>query len=216
MKPTNDRRRFLQQMLALAATGVAASACGQGKAPPAAPSPTRPSPTQAPPTATAGPQATQAAQPSPSPTLTAAAAPAGATGPTAAATAAVPATATRAPDADLTVARGAGADPAELTRRAIAALGGIERFVKPGANVVIKPNICVAYHGPEYAATTNPDVVAAIVSLCLGAGAARVRVMDAPFGGTAQNAYDRSGIAASGGRGGRADGGDEPDEISLA
>ena len=97
--------------------------------------------------------------------------------------------------AGLAVARGTGADPAELARRAIAALGGIERFVKPGANVVIKPNICVAYHGPEYAATTNPDVVAAIVGLCRGAGAARVRVMDAPFGGTAQNAYDRSGIA---------------------
>ena len=39
MKPTNDRRRFLQQMLALAATGVAASACGQAKAPAAAPPP---------------------------------------------------------------------------------------------------------------------------------------------------------------------------------
>ncbi len=90
-----------------------------------------------------------------------------------------------APAAGLVVARGAGADPAELTKRAIAALGGIERFVKPGADVVVKPNICVAYHGPEYAATTNPDVVAAVVSLCLAAGASRVRVMDAPFGGTA-------------------------------
>ncbi|MGE5602472.1 MAG: DUF362 domain-containing protein, partial [Nitrososphaerales archaeon] len=76
-----------------------------------------------------------------------------------------------------------------------AALGGIERFVKKGADVVIKPNICVAYHGPEYAATTNPQVVAAVVALCLGASARRVRVMDAPFGGTAKNAYDRSGIA---------------------
>ena len=39
--------------------------------------------------------------------------------------------------------------------RAIAAIGGIERFVKPGYNVVIKPNICSANYGPEYAATTN-------------------------------------------------------------
>jgi uncharacterized protein (DUF362 family) len=95
----------------------------------------------------------------------------------------------------LAAARGAGADPAELARRAIAAVGGIERFVKPGADVIVKPNICTAYHGPEYAATTNPQVVAAIVSLCLGAGARRVRVMDYPFGGSAQSAYAVSGIA---------------------
>ncbi len=94
----------------------------------------------------------------------------------------------------LAVARGTDADPAELTRRAIAALGGIERFVQKGDDVIVKPNICNAYHGPEYASTTNPQVVAAIVALCLGAGAKRVRVMDFPFGGTPQAAYERSGI----------------------
>jgi uncharacterized protein (DUF362 family) len=87
-----------------------------------------------------------------------------------------------------------GADPAAITRRAIAALGGIERFVRPGDDVIVKPNICVAYHGPEYAATTNPQVVAALVSLCLEAGARRVRVMDSPFGGTPEQAYKISGI----------------------
>jgi len=76
-------------------------------------------------------------------------------------------------------------------------VGGIERYVKQGADVIIKPNICNAYHGPEYASTTNPEVVAAIVALCLGAGAKRVRVMDFPFGGTAQNAYSTSGVAAA-------------------
>ena len=90
-----------------------------------------------------------------------------------------------------------GADPAAITQRAITALGGIERFVRPGDDVIIKPNICVAYHPPEYAATTNPQVVAALVSLCLGAGAKRVRVMDSPFGGTAEQAYSISGIEAA-------------------
>ncbi len=99
------------------------------------------------------------------------------------------------PPAQLAVAR--GPDPAEITRRAIAALGGIEQFVKPGDEVIVKPNICNAYHGPEYASTTHPDVVAAIVALCLGAGARRVRVMDYPFGGTAQAAYAKSGIEAA-------------------
>jgi uncharacterized protein (DUF362 family) len=92
----------------------------------------------------------------------------------------------------LAVAR--GGSPAEITQRAIAALGGIERFVGSGDDVIIKPNICVAYHTYEYAATTNPEVVATLVSLCLEAGAKRVRVMDYPFGGSAKDAYARSGI----------------------
>lgn len=92
----------------------------------------------------------------------------------------------------LAVAR--GGDPAAITQAAIAALGGMERFVRSGDDVVIKPNICVDYHPPEYAATTNPTVVATLVSLCRGAGARRVRVMDTPFGGTPQSAYAVSGI----------------------
>ena len=92
----------------------------------------------------------------------------------------------------LSVAR--GSDPAEITKASIAALGGIERFVRSGQDVIIKPNICTNYHTAEYAATTNPTVVATLVSLCLGAGAKRVRVMDNPFGGTAKDAYAKSGI----------------------
>jgi uncharacterized protein (DUF362 family) len=73
----------------------------------------------------------------------------------------------------------------------------MERFVKGGDDVIIKPNICVDYRTYEYAATTNPDVVAALVELCLGAGAKRVRVMDSPFGGGPESAYAKSGIAAA-------------------
>ena len=80
-------------------------------------------------------------------------------------------------------------------RRAIAALGGMERFVPRDANVIVKPNICVAYHTYEYAATTNPWVVGAVVKLCLEAGARSVRVLDYPFGGSAEEAYEISGIA---------------------
>jgi uncharacterized protein (DUF362 family) len=92
----------------------------------------------------------------------------------------------------LAVAR--GGDPAAITKAAMAALGGIERFVRSGDEVIIKPNICVDYHPPEYAATTNPTVVATLVTLCLGAGARRVRVMDTPFGGTPESAYVVTGI----------------------
>lgn len=102
------------------------------------------------------------------------------------------AAATSTPLPDLAVAR--GGEPENLVRRALAAFGGMEKFVPKGANVVIKPNICVAYHSYEYAATTNPWVVGALVKLCLEAGAASVKVMDFPFGGTAQQAYQISGI----------------------
>jgi uncharacterized protein (DUF362 family) len=97
-----------------------------------------------------------------------------------------------------------GADPETVVRRAIAALGGMERFVPAGASVVVKPNVCVAYRSYEYAATTNPWVVGTLVRMALEAGAADVSVFDYPYGGSAAQAYQRSGIAehvdAAGGR----------------
>jgi uncharacterized protein (DUF362 family) len=87
-----------------------------------------------------------------------------------------------------------GPDPAAITRAAIEALGGMAAFVSAGYDVIIKPNICTDYHTPEYATTTNPSVVATLVTMCLEAGAKRVRVMDYPFGGTATSAYATSGI----------------------
>ena len=95
---------------------------------------------------------------------------------------------------DLAVAR--NGDPEELVRKAVSALGKKEKFVSEGDLVVIKPNICVAYHTYEYAATTNPFVVGALVKMALESGARRVKVMDFPFGGTAEQAYQVSGIAA--------------------
>jgi uncharacterized protein (DUF362 family) len=88
-----------------------------------------------------------------------------------------------------------GSDPRAITLAALAAIGGIGRFVKAGDDVIVKPNICHDYHSYEYATTTNPEVVSALVELCRGAGARRVRVMDSPFGGGPQSAYAKSGIA---------------------
>jgi uncharacterized protein (DUF362 family) len=85
-------------------------------------------------------------------------------------------------------------EPADLTRRAVNAIGGMTRFVTNGANVVIKPNICVAYRTYEYAATTNPWVVGELVKMAFEAGAASVKVMDYPFDGNASTAYRESGI----------------------
>ncbi len=80
-----------------------------------------------------------------------------------------------------------------LTETSIASLGGMERFVKKDDVVWIKPNIGWNRR-PELAANTNPDVVAALVRMCLAAGAKKVKVGDFPCH-PARQAYRNSGIA---------------------
>lgn len=70
-----------------------------------------------------------------------------------------------------------GGTPESMWQRGIKEIGGIERFVKKGAKVVIKPNIAWT-QPPEYAANTAPELVAAIVRDVLQAGAAEVIVFD--------------------------------------
>lgn len=82
-----------------------------------------------------------------------------------------------------------------LTERAMAALGGMERFVSRGDRVWVKPNIGWN-RAPELAANTNPDVVAALVRLCRSAGAKSVKVGDNTCHKSSQ-CYARSGIAAA-------------------
>ncbi|HRR96872.1 MAG TPA: DUF362 domain-containing protein, partial [Candidatus Ratteibacteria bacterium] len=86
-----------------------------------------------------------------------------------------------------------GGNPEENTYRAIKGVGGIEKFVKRGNKVVIKPNIAWS-RTPEQAATTNPDVVLGIVKLCKKAGASEVIVIDNPCNPW-QVTYKISGIA---------------------
>jgi len=178
MKRLNRRQLLIRSSSAAAATGAIAALAACRVSPGVAPAETTSE-------ATERPLATIAAAPE-APTATA-------KGPLATeAPAEAPTTAVPEGAAYLAVAH--GSSPAAITEAAVKAIGGIERFVKAGDDVIVKPNICVAYYGPEYAATTNPEVVATIVRLCKGAGAARVRVMDYPFGGTAKEAYVRSGI----------------------
>ena len=75
------------------------------------------------------------------------------------------------------VAVAEGADHARITRNALAALGGMGRFVKPGATVVVKPNMGWD-RSAEYGANTSPVVVRAVVEECLKAGARKVKVFD--------------------------------------
>ncbi|HEY2158370.1 MAG TPA: DUF362 domain-containing protein [Isosphaeraceae bacterium] len=57
---------------------------------------------------------------------------------------------------------------------------GVKSFITRGDVVVIKPNVAFDKN-PDLAATTQPDTVAAVVKLCLGAGARKVIVADNPI-----------------------------------
>jgi uncharacterized protein (DUF362 family) len=56
-------------------------------------------------------------------------------------------------------------------------LGGIERFVKEGDRILLKPNLSFA-NSPEWGSTTEPQVIRAVAQLCVEAGARRVVIMD--------------------------------------
>jgi uncharacterized protein (DUF362 family) len=90
------------------------------------------------------------------------------------------------------VAVAEGIDYSAITRGAVAALGGMKKFVKSGDIVVVKPNIGWD-RKPEFAATTHPVVVKTIVEECLAAGARRVKVFDIPCNDP-RRCYENSGI----------------------
>lgn len=96
----------------------------------------------------------------------------------------------------LAIATGsAGSDPAAITRASVEALGGMGRFVKKGERVVVKPNMAWD-RTPEFAANTNPEVVAEVVKMCIEAGAGSVRVFDRPVNDP-RRSYEQSGIKAA-------------------
>ncbi|TKJ41642.1 hypothetical protein CEE37_03485 [candidate division LCP-89 bacterium B3_LCP] len=66
-----------------------------------------------------------------------------------------------------------GDSPALNARKVIDALGGIEKYVKPGNTVFLKPN-SITQLGPEFAVNTNPEVVAEVARLCQKAGASKI------------------------------------------
>jgi uncharacterized protein (DUF362 family) len=105
---------------------------------------------------------------------------------------AAPLSALAAPAPDIALAKGG---PAEATRKAVEALGGMAAFVKPGQKVVIKPNMSFAA-GPESAANTHPAVIAELMRLCKEAGASRVLVLDNCLADPA-GCLKLSGIAAA-------------------
>jgi len=104
----------------------------------------------------------------------------------------VPAAPTAVPgQADLGIA--SGQNPGELARRAVDAVGGMARFVKPGNMVVIKPNASFL-DGISGATSTHPEVVSQVIAMCREAGAGRVIVMDHCLPASPEACFRANGI----------------------
>jgi len=78
----------------------------------------------------------------------------------------------KAADQKIGIAGVEGTNPGGQVREAILLLGGMQRFVRRGNRVVLLPNP----QGTGRGVTTNPDMVAETVRLCLAAGASSVSV----------------------------------------
>lgn len=68
-------------------------------------------------------------------------------------------------------------EPDKMFDSAIESLGGIEKYVKKGNSVVVKPNIGWDVT-PDRAANTNPQLIKRIIEQCYSAGASEVYVFD--------------------------------------
>ena len=62
-------------------------------------------------------------------------------------------------------------------KAAVDALGGINKFVKPNDNVVIKPNAAFA-QTPEMGGNTTPEVIGAVIKLCKQARAKSITLVE--------------------------------------
>lgn len=79
------------------------------------------------------------------------------------------------------VGLGLGKDHAETTAQAIANTGGLERVVKAGSTVLIKPNLCWS-NITSRPVNTDYRVVAEIVRQVQALGAGRIIIAEGPFG----------------------------------
>jgi len=85
-----------------------------------------------------------------------------------------------------------GVDVEKMVRGAIDAVGGIERFIGQDDTVLIKPNVAFE-RVPQLGATTNPDVLTALIRVVQEAHPREVRVADNPIEAP-ESCFVRSGI----------------------
>jgi uncharacterized protein (DUF362 family) len=100
-----------------------------------------------------------------------------------------------APVAGQTMSIVSGSARNQTVRKAVELLGGIDRFVKPGETVLLKPNVAFA-SPPRICATSHPDIISEITKLCYQAGARKVFVTDNPINDPT-SCFELSGISAA-------------------
>ncbi|MCE5341410.1 MAG: DUF362 domain-containing protein [Planctomycetaceae bacterium] len=89
-----------------------------------------------------------------------------------------------------------GTNRTQTVNKAIELLGGIDRFVKPGETVLLKPNIGFS-SPPRICATSHPDIIGELTRLCYEyAKAKKVYITDNPIN-DAQSCFVNSQIAAA-------------------
>lgn len=93
-------------------------------------------------------------------------------------------------DSDLGIAR--GTNVAAMVRAAVDSIGGIQRYVQRDDVVLIKPNVAFERAAP-LGATTNPEILVALIELVRDAGASEIRVADNPIESPEQ-CFARTGI----------------------
>jgi uncharacterized protein (DUF362 family) len=92
----------------------------------------------------------------------------------------------------LGVARGGTSNVEAMVRGAIDQVGGIGRFVQRGDIVLIKPNVAFE-RAAILGATTNPEVLRALIHVVREANPAEVRVCDNPIEAP-ESCFQRTGI----------------------
>lgn len=82
-----------------------------------------------------------------------------------------------------------------VLRRGIAALGGMEQFVKPTEKILVKPNFLWA-SGADRAIVTHPSVISGFLRILSEDGMANVLVGDSPAHGNSMGAVKSMGLEA--------------------
>ncbi len=104
------------------------------------------------------------------------------------------------PDMPPSMAIVRGPDRRRTLEAAVEALGGASRFIQRGDRVLLKVNAAFATPA-DLGATTHPELVEALVTLCLKAGASEVMVADNPIN-NAESCFRLTGIGAAAERAG--------------
>jgi uncharacterized protein (DUF362 family) len=88
-----------------------------------------------------------------------------------------------------------GSNRQTTVTKAIELLGGMQRFIKPGENVLLKPNVGFSLP-PRVCATSHPELVEQVAKLCFQAGAKKVYITDNPINDP-KSCFELSQIASA-------------------